>query len=189
MLLFHMNQYSKTNLTRSGARWFGLILLGLTSATAATEPIDPVRFQRATLTVANLDDSIAYYRDLLGFTVSSRSAYDTPALRQIFNLPAGAVPELVLLDAGEQQPRSLALVGAAGIQIDRDENRRGAPALLFNTAQMDAIHAAMKAAGREILLPPTPLNDFSGKPFGREAAYLDPDGVRVILFEGINHHD
>jgi hypothetical protein len=37
--------------------------------------------------------------------------------------------------------------------------------------------------GHEVLLAPTPLNDFSGKPFGREAAYLDPDGVRVILFE------
>ncbi len=189
MPLLRLNQNSKKSLTRSGAKLFSLILLGLTGAAAATEPIDPVRLQRATLTVANLEDSIAYYRDLLGFTVSSRSAYDTPALRQIFNLPAGAVPELVLLDAGQQQPRTLALVGAAGIQIDHDENRRSAPALIFNTAQMDAIHAAMKAAGQQILLPPTPLNDFSGKPFGREAAYLDPDGVRVILFEGTNHHD
>ena len=35
----------------------------------------------------------------------------------------------------------------------------------------------------EEVLPPTPLNDFQGRPLGREALYLDPNGVRVVLFE------
>ena len=145
--------------------------------------MSPVTLQRATLTVSDVERSIAFYRDLLGFTVSARSEYDTPALRRMFAVPDGATPELVLLDAGAGQPRALALVHAPGLVTDRQANRTGAPALLFNTSRLDDIHHAMLAAGAEVVLPPTPLNDFAGNPFGREAAYLDPDGVRVILFE------
>ena len=39
------------------------------------------------------------------------------------------------------------------------------------------------AAETRVIVPPTPLNDFSGNPFGREAMVLDPDGVRIVLFE------
>jgi catechol 2,3-dioxygenase-like lactoylglutathione lyase family enzyme len=146
-------------------------------------PDYPLSLQRATLTVADVERSIAFYRDLLGFTVSARSEYDTPALRRMFNVPDNATPGLVLLDAGAHQPRALALVHAPGMGTDRLANRTSGPALLFNTSRLDDIHRAMLAAGMEVVLPPTPLNDFAGNPFGREAAYLDPDGVRVILFE------
>ena len=143
----------------------------------------PVTLQRATLTVANLERSLDFYRDILGLTVSARSAYDTPALRKMFHVPERSKPELVLLDAGPEQPRALALVNAEGLAPDRGANLRHAPALLFNTAEMDRIHDAMLNSGFEILLAPSPMYDFGGNPFGREAAYLDPDGVRVILFE------
>ena len=58
------------------------------------------------------------YRDLLGFTVSARSEYDTPALRSMFNIPDDATPGLVLLDAGSEQPRALALVHATWMPLD-----------------------------------------------------------------------
>jgi catechol 2,3-dioxygenase-like lactoylglutathione lyase family enzyme len=163
-----------------------LLCMGLALSRAGADerlPAGSVSLQRATLTVADLERSIAFYRDLLGFTLRSRSAYDTPALRRMFAIPPGVSPELALLDSSEQQPRSLALLSAQGIQTDPRANRSVAPALLFQTKLIDEIHLAMVAADVEILLPPTPLNDFAGKPFGREAAYLDPDGVRVILFE------
>jgi len=143
----------------------------------------PVTLQRATLTVADLERSLGFYHGILGLTVSARSHYDTPALRQIFKLPPGSRPELVLLDAGSGQPRALALVHAEGVAPDQQGNIHHAPALLFNTAEMDRIHEAMLDSGFEILLAPSPMYDFDGNPFGREAAYLDPDGVRVILFE------
>ena len=42
------------------------------------------RLQRATLTVSDLERSLAFYRDLLGFTVRATMAYETPALRTMF---------------------------------------------------------------------------------------------------------
>ncbi|MEQ8516536.1 MAG: VOC family protein, partial [Chromatocurvus sp.] len=56
---------------------------------------------RATLSVSDADASLAFYRDLLGFTVSSRAAYDTPAMRRMFAIPEGSTPTLILLDASD----------------------------------------------------------------------------------------
>ena len=158
-------------------------LLACAMALQPAGAVEPPRLQRATLTVSDLDRSLAFYRDLLGFSVRATVAYDTPALRTMFHLPEGANASLTLLDAGEDQPRALALVSADGIEVDRAANRRHAPALVLTVSDMDGIDAALRAAGVEVLLAPTPLLDFSGKPMGREAAYLDPDGVRVVLFE------
>lgn len=162
---------------------FSIALLSIPWAAGARADLS---LQRATLTVNDMDASIAFYRDVLGFTVSGDAAYDTPALRTMFHVPDGAVPRLVLLDAGTEQPRALALVAAEGLTVDRDANRRHAPAIVLNVADLDMIQARMQAAAATEVLPPTPLNDFQGRPFGREALYLDPDGVRIVLFERID---
>lgn len=153
------------------------------SVNANADEATSLRLQRATLTVSDLDASLAFYTGPMGFTLRSRSNYDTPSLRALFPMPDSATPTLALLDAGPDQPRALALLHAPGHAIDAQSNRNHAPALLYTTLEMDRVHARMEAAGVEVLLPPTPLNDFSGKPFGREAGYLDPDGVRIVLFE------
>jgi catechol 2,3-dioxygenase-like lactoylglutathione lyase family enzyme len=153
-------------------------------ATFIASPVSAqLSLQRATLTVSDLDASTTFYTQVIGFTVSGRSAYDTPALRTMFDLEEGSEPQLVLLDASGDQPRALALIAATGKTIDANANRRNAPALVLNTGDIDALHERARLAGVEVLLPPTPLNDFSGKPFGREAAYFDPDGVRVVVFQ------
>ena len=169
-------------MSRARVRALAALLAFALTAPALSAEQAP-RLQRATLTVTDLDRSLAFYRDLLGFTVRATMAYETPAMRTLFHLPEGANPTLTLLDAGEAQPRALALVSADGVEIDRAANLRNAPALVLTVSDMDAIDAAMRGAGVEVLLPPTPLLDFSGKPMGREAAYVDPDGVRVVLFE------
>ena len=165
------------------AALLGCLLLWIEHLAADDSSLPPATLQRATLTVANLDRSLNFYQDILGLTVSARSQYDTHALRKMFHVPERSKPELVLLDAGPEQPRALALVHAAGLVPDREANFRHAPALLFNTVELDRIHAAMLNSDFEVSLAPSPLNDFEGNPFGREAAYLDPDGVRVILLE------
>lgn len=138
---------------------------------------------RATLSVSDADASLAFYRDLLGFTVSSRADYDTPAMRRMFAIPEGSTPTLILLDASDGQPRALALVTAPGLGVDADSNRTSAPALVLTTTEMDRIHRDMLAAGVPVVQPPTPLLDFRQQLMGREAMYLDPDGIRIVLFE------
>jgi hypothetical protein len=107
----------------------------------------------------------------------------------MFHIPEGETPRLVLLDASATQPRALALVHADGLTVDAAANTRNAPALVVNTTALDAIMGRVDASDITVVLPPTPLNDFSGKPFGREAMVLDPDGVRVVLFELLGSPD
>lgn len=138
--------------------------------------------ERATLAVSDLEASLAFYRDLLGFRVSARMAYDTPALRRMFNVPDGASPTLVLLD-GDSQPRVLGLVAAEGLAVDPAANRANAPALVVTTDAIDAMDRRLRAAGTPVVVPPTPLRAFDGRVIGTEAMYLDPDGVRIVLFD------
>lgn len=165
---------------------FIALILGLSPGTRVAAQVS---LQRATITTADMEASIAFYRDLLGFTVSGDARYDTPALRTMFHIPEGATPRLVLLDASDEQPRALALVSAPALDIDAEANQRHAPALVLNVSDMDGIQKKMQAAGVVEVLPPTPLNDFQGRPFGREAAYLDPSGVRIVLFELLKRSD
>jgi catechol 2,3-dioxygenase-like lactoylglutathione lyase family enzyme len=160
----------------------GCLLAQSQPADSATAD-DEVRLQRATITVANADASIAFYRDMLGFKVSSDNAYDSPALRQMFNIPAGSTPRLVLLDGSAGQARALGLVAADGLEIDREANRVNAPALVLTVNRLDEIHARLQAAQVEVVQAPSVLLGFDGKAIGREAMYLDPDGVRIVLFE------
>ena len=67
--------------------------------------------------------------------------------------------------------------------VDADANRRNAPALVLATNDIETVMERARAAGVEIALPPTPLNDFEGNPFGHEAMLIDPDGVRVVVFQ------
>lgn len=147
-----------------------------TSAQGAT-------LSRATLSVSDTERSLAFYRDPLGFEVSARSEYDTPAMRAMFGIPADSTPTLILLDGSDGQARALALVTAPGMQVDAASNRKNAPALVMTTTELDRIHRDMLSARVPVVQPPTALLDFRERPIGREAMYLDPDGVRVVLFE------
>ena len=165
------------------------ILALLCFLAAATPALAELQFQRATLTVSDMERSLHFYENLLRFTLTGPERHDTPALRIMFHIPEGTVPRLVLLDASPDQPRALALVHAEGLSVDATANARHAPALVFNTTELDDIMGRLEAADALVILPPTPLNDFSGKPFGREAMVLDPDGVRLVLFQLLSATD
>ena len=151
-------------------------------ATQSKDPA-PIFLQRAAMIVTDLDASLAFYQDVLGLTLTSRSDYSTPNFRTIFNVPEGTASEFALLDAKDRQARPIGLVEIDGVTSDVDANRTGAPAIVFGTEDMDGIYARAQDAEIEIQLEPSPLISFSGDPIGREMSMYDPDGVRVILFE------
>ena len=133
--------------------------------------------------VSDLDASLAFYQDVLGLTLTSRSDYSSENFRTIFNVTEGTATEFALLDAKDRQPRPIGLVEIDGVTSDVAANRTSAPALVFGTEDMDGIYARAQEAKVEIQLAPSPLIGFSGDPIGREMSMYDPDGVRVILFE------
>jgi lactoylglutathione lyase len=129
------------------------------STTAAQETLD-TRGVQISLTAKDVEQSIAWYRDVLGFTVE----YPMEKDGKVF---AAAM-------------RS----GAARLILNQDDGGRGWTrekgegfAITFDTAQdVDAIAAGIKARGGTLLIEPADM------PWGvRMFRVLDPDGYRLSI--------
>ena len=134
------------------------------ASTAAHDPLD-TRAVFISLTAKDLLQSVAWYRDVLGFKVDS--------IRERDGKPAAA---------GVQS-------GAAKIFLNQDDGGRGWErvkgegfAITFDTAQdVDAIAARIKSAGWTLAMEPTDM------PWGvRMLRVLDPDGYRLGIWRPLS---
>ena len=130
------------------------------SKSAAGEPLD-TRAVMISLTAKDLARSIAWYRDVVGFTVDYTNERDGK-----------------LASAGIRS-------GAAKIFLNQDDGGRGWErvkgegfALTFETVQdVDAIAARLKSLGATLAMEPTDM------PWGvRMLRVLDPDGYRIGIW-------
>jgi uncharacterized glyoxalase superfamily protein PhnB len=117
----------------------------------------------ASLTVRELDRSIAWYRDALGFAVDRTHERDGKTIAA--SLSAGAVRILLAQDDG-----------AKGLDRVKGEGF----SLQFTTDQdIDAIAARVTAHGTTFATPPTEL------PWGaRVFRVRDPDGFLLVITTG-----
>ena len=134
------------------------------ASTAAHDPLE-TRAVFISLTAKDLLQSVAWYRDVLGFKVDS--------IRERDGKPAAA---------GVQS-------GAAKIFLNQDDGGRGWErvkgegfAITFDTAQdVDAIAARIKSAGWTLAMEPTDM------PWGvRMLRVLDPDGYRLGIWRPLS---
>jgi uncharacterized glyoxalase superfamily protein PhnB len=131
---------------------------------AALDPLD-TRAVFISLTAKDLLQSVAWYRDVLGFKVDS--------IRERDGKPAAA---------GVQS-------GAAKIFLNQDDGGRGWErvkgegfAITFDTAQdVDAIANRIKSTGWTLAMEPTDM------PWGvRMLRVLDPDGYRIGIWRPLS---
>jgi uncharacterized glyoxalase superfamily protein PhnB len=134
------------------------------ASTAAHDPLD-TRAVFISLTAKDLLQSVAWYRDVLGFKVDS--------IRERDGKPAAA---------GVQS-------GAAKIFLNQDDGGRGWErvkgegfAITFDTAQdIDAIAARIKSTGWALAMEPTDM------PWGvRMLRVLDPDGYKLGIWRPLS---
>jgi uncharacterized glyoxalase superfamily protein PhnB len=134
------------------------------ASTAAHDPLD-TRAVFISLTAKDLLQSVAWYRDVLGFKVDS--------IRERDGKPAAA---------GVQS-------GAAKIFLNQDDGGRGWErvkgegfAITFDTAQdVDAIAARIKSTGWALAMEPTDM------PWGvRMLRVLDPDGYKLGIWRPLS---
>jgi uncharacterized glyoxalase superfamily protein PhnB len=134
------------------------------ASTAAHDPLD-TRAVFISLTAKDLLQSVAWYRDVLGFKVDS--------IRDRDGKPAAA---------GVQS-------GAAKIFLNQDDGGRGWErvkgegfAITFDTAQdVDAIASRIKSAGWTLAMEPTDM------PWGvRMLRVLDPDGYKLGIWRPLS---
>lgn len=111
------------------------------------------------LRVADLDLSLAFYRDLVGIDLNESHGHPPENVRHCETM-FGSLDALycffVLFEAAPGEETLRADVG-------------------FHVEDLDAAHERMVAGGAKVVAPPREV------PWGREAAYLDPDGNTVTI--------
>lgn len=139
----------------------------------------PVRFQRANYIVADLDRSLAFYRDVLGFEVAFRNTSEkTSYSYPVFEVDRDAEMSWAVLST-QDQPRVMALTEVKGMELAPVANPRRA-AIVLEIADVDGLLARANAAGARIY-PEEVLITNDGRK-GREIGLVDPDGHLVVIY-------
>jgi len=125
-----------------------------------------MKFDHVAITVSDMERSVKFYRDILGFKV----------LGKLENPEAGSL--FVYLDTGSAIIE-LFQFKEKGAPWDRNRNEDyGLKHFCFRVDSVDEVIERLKAAGVKIVLEP-----FDATGGVRIAFFEDPDGVRIELIE------
>jgi glyoxylase I family protein len=137
------------------------------------------------ITVSDLEQSIGFYRDLLGLELvmteeSERSGDDRS---KALGVPKAKV-KLAILRAGDARVELIEYVTAAGRPYDRNNNDTGAMHIAFQVEDIDAVHQRMLEHGVRFTAPPAtiPAGPMEG---WRWTYFFDPDGVSLEIIQTV----
>lgn len=139
-------------------------------------------------TVADLDRSVAFYRDLLGMTLVHVQVQDNAYTRSLVGYPDARL-RVAQLHAGESagtgSSHDLELVEYLTPdlpRLDPERARPGAAHLAFLVDDADAEHAQLVAAGVRFLSPPNAITEGVNRG-GKACYFLDPDDITLELVQ------
>ena len=173
-----------------------IVFAALVSACAGTTqpapstatPVLGAQIRAATFVTTDLDASVAFYTDYLGFRELRRSGVEAAKSRRVIGLEGTAPAQYVSLAPADWTPDS----GLAGISFIGIEPMAGTPApdpgraarggeviLSSRTVGLEALSRRFAADGVPVIAPYGP----SGSGRSMSMAVLDPNGIRVELYE------
>ncbi|CAM3722985.1 VOC family protein [Litorimonas haliclonae] len=136
-----------------------------------------LRFQRTNFVVADLEKSLTFYRDVLGFELAfSKPSESDSYSYDVFELPKKQMQFAVLSAPG--QPRIMALTEIEGGLGYQEKERRSA--IVLETPEIDRIVTESKALGLKVYHEDK-LVTKDGRE-GREVGIADFDGNLVVLY-------
>ena len=148
----------------------------------------PSVVKRTTLVVRDLVRSIAFYREILGFTV----AFDQEIAMSGSGYPAGNAGDrirLAMLQGGDPGGSLIGLLQHLDPALPEPARRAvgiGDAVLVLQTDDLDQVHRACEASGVRIYSPPHPftLTGPDGNPVRmRSMTIFDPDGFILEINE------
>ncbi len=138
---------------------------------------------RTAFTVSDMDQSLAFYRDLLGFELVYDRLRDGEIYEQLTGFPGVRLRIALLQDAGTDH--RLELVQYLNPPTEKAElknNFVGAANVCYFVEDLQQEYDRLMKAGVRFESPPI---DFvrEGKSLGKILYMYDPDGITVCLFE------
>lgn len=131
---------------------------------------DPaIRLDHVAITVRDMERSVGFYRDLLGFEVLGQLFLNEGTLKIVY-LQSGAVRVELFEFRGQDAETAVGVPDTVG----------GFKHLALQTDDVDGVAARLKAAGTEFTLEPL---DAVGRV--RLAFFRDPDGNLLELVSGV----
>ena len=164
-----------------------------TAAAAAEPPVQSILLRSVTVT-CKLDESIAFYRDILGQEVIEDAKQDPARAARFLDVTPQAEVRFVVMKGSAVYPGGEIIGGRVafmGIKdansnackdADKLKNRRGVQGSHIHphrVANINEIAARAKARGVEILFGP----EASGSGLSRSMMMFDPNGRIVEVFE------
>lgn len=143
------------------------------------QPKQAVRFQRANFVVRDIETSLTFYRDVLGFGVAftqghNPSSYSFP----VFEIPKDAVLGFCVLSL-PGQPRVMALTQISGIDLAASPHPRRS-AIVLDAPDPDAVMTGARALGLKVY-DEERLETHDGR-IGREIGIADFDDNLVVIY-------
>ncbi len=141
------------------------------------------------ITVSNLERSVGFYRDVLGFKVRNQIECEGEIYQQVTGVP-GAAMRIAYIEAPGHTLELLQYVAPADTQQVRSRPcDPGALHIAFRVKDIDAVIAKVSSAGLTPASPFVPAFP-EGRSKGLKAVYThDPDGIVIEFVEDLRIHD
>lgn len=140
----------------------------------------PLRFQRANFVVADLERSLTFYRDVLGFAVAYRTGHNPDSYSiPVFNIPEGAELGFCTLSTRDQV-RVMALTEIKGVPLPPVPAPRRS-AIVLDVEDPDAVILGAQSLGLSVY-PEERLETNDGR-VGREIGIVDFDDNLVVIYK------
>ena len=144
----------------------------------------PVRLDHVSVTCADLDRSLGFYRDVLGLPLLDRGEDGGPEMERLTGLPGARFLWAELDLGGGQILELLRYLEPAGRPLAQRTSDPGSGHLALLVDDVAAFHARLAAAGVATRSDEPVLVTGFGGWVGVKVLYaLDPDGVTVELVE------
>ncbi len=135
------------------------------------------------LQVSDLEKSLGFYRDLLGFEVTATRVAREPYLDELVGYPGVELHVAFLrFPASEHILELLEYRNVARQPVDTGTANPGTAHICVSVDDLRAVHRTLRRAGVEFVSEPVLVTSGANK--GRIAVYAkDPDGIRVELLQ------
>jgi catechol 2,3-dioxygenase-like lactoylglutathione lyase family enzyme len=142
-----------------------------------------MKLDHVSVTVADLDRSIAFYRDAIGLAFLGRGESDGPDMSEITGLPEVRL-EWAEFDVGDGQLLELLRYGSpVGTPLEQQTNRPGSGHIGLAVEDIDAAYRRLQASHVTVRSAPVEISE-AGDWHGVRSLYaVDPDGVTIELVE------